>query len=972
MSFLDRFKRQPSEENAPAQEVKVPPVTVPARLADTAGSPRSRDAGLPAFQPVEPRLRESAAHPEPKHEMQLELSDFLPRIAPQLLHDGPHADATKLTFDIAELAERIARGQTTIRLAEIYRRVPEIFREEIPAYDEAEIRFPWQKVMRMLAGACAVPAAPVSGGLTAAGAAALAETFRNRRVARNPILGFGEATDSRATPSPEAAENGSEPGSAAAELAAGAAPNSPLPDDEKLTREELLRTRDAMRAQFRRVRGEHERQLALFAQERQKTNGERQRFVAEMVRLKKEADDKEGQIRFEKEVAAKTADTLAKVREANAALARQVAETAAGAKAGPERPPQESPREADELRHRMTTLESNQRDTALELGRELEAKRKLERQLATAERLAGESAAKIEEALTAARHDFEMTQRKSEADSARALQEAHEKFAAASVARERLASASAAETSDAWEGRAAAQFEADIGNYRKRIKSLLGEREALTREKAALAEQLATGSGESAQLSAAHAAAQKEIAAQTTTWAAERAKLADDLAAARQSHESETTAHRELRAAHEKIAADQSGTIATLAELRAELEQLRAAHAALQNDSEKLRAAGAAQTAAATAERAALADELAAARQAHETAQTAHGTLRAVHEKAEAERTALAAQLANAQAAHALAFAALTDESADLGAKARALHTELADRKTAHATATEALRTATSTHAEATARQSAQHDKLLGEKTALETQFADAERELAKLRARVQQSDVTVAGAEVAIRHHDEAIAKLREQHGQTLAARATEYASALAAAHAEKEEVIGALQARHEEDLRGSTDSGSRLAGEIARLTDTAAAAQRESAAAAQSLAAANAEADRKFATYQRERDGLLAERRLLAAELEAAKDALKAQSVVFARDLKRARQQRDATAPQHLDATLSDEPGDEPDFVPPRTQQARKDRGENQAGIIGIAPARDDHAAADDSGRLKIQRVRPVPIRPPQVQAR
>ena len=246
----------------------MPPVAVPARLADTSGSPRSRGAGVPGFQPVEPRSRESAAPPGPKHEMDLELSDFLPRIAPQLLHDGPHADATKLTFDIAELAERMARGQTSIRLAEIYRRVPEIFRDEISASDETESRFPWQKVMRMLAGARAVPAASGSGGLTAAAAAALAETFRNRRVARNPIPGFGEAADSRAMPSPEAAENGSEPESAA---------NSPFPDDEKLTREELLRTRDAMRAQFRRARGEHERQLALFAQERQKANEERQR-----------------------------------------------------------------------------------------------------------------------------------------------------------------------------------------------------------------------------------------------------------------------------------------------------------------------------------------------------------------------------------------------------------------------------------------------------------------------------------------------------------------------------------------------------------------------------------------------------------------------------------------------------------------------------------------------------------------------
>jgi len=135
MSFLDRFKRTPSEDTAPAKEVKAPP------------------AGVPGFQPVEPLLPASPAQRGPKHEMHLELSDFLPRIAPQLLHEGPPADSTKLTCDITELAERIARGQTGIRLTEIYRRVPEIFRDEIPPCDETEIRFPGQKMMRMLARA---------------------------------------------------------------------------------------------------------------------------------------------------------------------------------------------------------------------------------------------------------------------------------------------------------------------------------------------------------------------------------------------------------------------------------------------------------------------------------------------------------------------------------------------------------------------------------------------------------------------------------------------------------------------------------------------------------------------------------------------------------------------------------------------------------------------------------------------------
>ena len=79
MSFLDRFQRKPSEDTAPAKEVKAPPAGVPARPADTSGSPRSRGTGIPGFQPVEPLL---PAQRGPKHEMHRELSDFLPRIAP--------------------------------------------------------------------------------------------------------------------------------------------------------------------------------------------------------------------------------------------------------------------------------------------------------------------------------------------------------------------------------------------------------------------------------------------------------------------------------------------------------------------------------------------------------------------------------------------------------------------------------------------------------------------------------------------------------------------------------------------------------------------------------------------------------------------------------------------------------------------------------------------------------------------------
>ena len=53
-------------------------------------------------------------------------------------------------------------------------------------------------------------------------------------------------------------------------------------------------------------------------------------------------------------------------------------------------------------------------------------------------------------------------------------------------------------------------------------------------------------------------------------------------------------------------------------------------------------------------------------------------------------------------------------------------------------------------------------------------------------------------------------------------------------------------------------------------------------------------------------------------------------------------------------------------------RPQRARMDRDENRRDVFDVAPAPEVHPPAADSGRLKIQRVRSVPIRPTQVQSR
>ena len=375
MAFLDRFKHAvrdggqtknaaagilapaPDANPKPAASAAAMPVRHHAKhlAADTLGagyllsfqSPAKRAIEFEANTAVPPA---SAASAEGKHQIQLELGDFLPRIPKQLLHDGPHDPGTKLLFDIADLANRIAHGQTTIPLTEIHRRTPEIFREETLPSDETEVRFPWQKVVRMLAGACAAPtAAPRADGLTQAAAELLGEKLRNHRTVRdvNPGRIHISGTPHPVPPAPvsEAPVVKEEPATPAAEVRSVAPAvirdmrvyaadgtialsamtavttlNFPLQDDDKLSREELLRSREAMRAQLARAKGEFERQLAAMAQERKNLAEERARFVAEMMRARADADDRIEQIEFERSVAAKTAENLALAQQAARAL----------------------------------------------------------------------------------------------------------------------------------------------------------------------------------------------------------------------------------------------------------------------------------------------------------------------------------------------------------------------------------------------------------------------------------------------------------------------------------------------------------------------------------------------------------------------------------------------------------------------------------------------------------------------------
>lgn len=291
-----------------------------------------------------------------KHEILLEVGDFLSRIPKELLHDGPHDTESKLKFDVAELADRIGRGETTIRLTEIQRCAPEIFREEIHASNKTVVRFPWQKVAHLLAAARTMPSLGArTEGLTHAGAEFLAERLRFYQ-ARNVIPGTAETSGiPHPVPAlPPALKVHRIPSGGWPTAGTAASPRRPAPavpgvpkvrpegaltlsanttgntrsqrfyDDEKLSREELLRSREALRTQLARTKSEFARQLAVAWEERQRIGVERERFIAEMMRANAVAAERGEQIAFEKSVASKCSENLTKSQENALLLQREL------------------------------------------------------------------------------------------------------------------------------------------------------------------------------------------------------------------------------------------------------------------------------------------------------------------------------------------------------------------------------------------------------------------------------------------------------------------------------------------------------------------------------------------------------------------------------------------------------------------------------------------------------------------------
>src|SRR5436190_1657802 len=181
-SFLDRFRRKATDGKSAAPKKPGTPNEIAEEAIQAGYSPtlkrRRKDADSDS-DTIMPTASKPAAAPPASGGLDevvtFELGDFLGRIPEPLLATGPHDVKQPVKFDVGDLSARIARGQTTLPLAEIYKRIPSIFRGEIRESDNIEIRFPWQKLLQLVKAASASSA---DAGLSESAAEALAYRLR--------------------------------------------------------------------------------------------------------------------------------------------------------------------------------------------------------------------------------------------------------------------------------------------------------------------------------------------------------------------------------------------------------------------------------------------------------------------------------------------------------------------------------------------------------------------------------------------------------------------------------------------------------------------------------------------------------------------------------------------------------------------------------------------------------------------------
>jgi chromosome segregation ATPase len=282
-------------------------------------------------------------------------------------------------------------------------------------------------------------------------------------------------------------------------------------------------------------------------------------------------------------------------------------------------------RQVEEFQRRIALMEAAQRDTALELAREKEARAKAEKLLTAAEKLQEQSANYMETAKAEIRKEVEASVKPREIEARKLQKELQDQITQLTDQNRKLAtelenaraalSAPAAEASPAADiqSQAIAQLEEDIENYRERLKALIKERDSARAEAKQAAEnasaekgndvaavrtkheeELQTLRSQLAEQSGALESLRNQHLASDATLATERAALQSRLEAVQKALEDAQQAHASQIAQLEKAAEDrlqansQSESVA-MAELRQKLAEAVDGLKAASDESTELR-----------------------------------------------------------------------------------------------------------------------------------------------------------------------------------------------------------------------------------------------------------------------------------------------------------------------------------------------------------------------------------------------
>ncbi len=266
----------------------------------------STDAELLSESVDEAALLAEAEAAMAEEYLELELGDFLQRIPFTLLCKGPHDPAAPLRFELADLAGRLVRGETTIPVSSIYWRMPQIFSVDEPPPEEVTIRFPWIKVLKLMREAA------TAAGDQPPGESSLQDRLRKKRA---------EFIDDPAKAEAAAQQMYSEEGLAQVGLQKTSDPEAaPKKGAEKFfsdsyrpaepNPEPVGKTAADPFVELQRIRSEYERQIVKLKEDRQTAVTHRDKAIAEISKIRQEALLKIQKITAERDVALKTVDTL--------------------------------------------------------------------------------------------------------------------------------------------------------------------------------------------------------------------------------------------------------------------------------------------------------------------------------------------------------------------------------------------------------------------------------------------------------------------------------------------------------------------------------------------------------------------------------------------------------------------------------------------------------------------------------------